>query len=233
MLFNLGEQTKIQKTKAENLFNTETMLQVSEIKDDTILLKDWGLRTILKVEGLNLDLKNFEEVNIILEQYKRFLNGLQFPIQIVIRNDYLDLSQYLEYLSGNLKKLTNPTLKDQGEKYFEFLQDIDAKQGMIFNKSFYIVVPYSVGEDDKAQIKKWWFTKLLTVLDSKDSVEQIVSRYRIFLKGKSMLESRCNVLKDGLQGMGLSTSVLATSEIIGLLFSFYNPLLHKSQSRIS
>ncbi len=232
MLFDLWEQKKIQHTKWENLFNTETMLQVSEIKDDTIILKDWGLRTIMKVEGLNLDLKNFEEVNIILEQYKRFLNGLQFPIQIVIRNDYLDLSQYLEYLMGNLNALTNPVLKEQGQRYYSFLQDIDAKQGMIFNKSFYIVVPYSIGEADKDQIQKWWFTKFLNVLNAKDSVEQIISRYRTFLKGKTMLTSRCSVLADGLRGIGLSTRILGTSDIISLLFSFYNPLLHKSQSRI-
>lgn len=233
MLFNLWEQNKIQKTKAENLFNAETMMQVSEIKDDIILLKDGGLRKILKVEWLNFDLKNYEEINIILEQYKRFLNGLQFPIQIVIRNDYLDLSKYLSYLTTNIRKLNNLTLKQQGQKYFEFLQNIDAKQGMIFNKSFFIIVPYFPWNDDKHQIKKGWFTKVLMVLDTKDSVEKIVSRYRMFLKGKNMLTSRCNILQDGLQSLGLSTTHLTTADIISLLFSFYNPLLHKSQSRIS
>lgn len=232
MLFTLWEQKKIQKGKNENLFNTETMMYVSEIKDNTILLKDSGLRSILKVEWLNLDLKNYDEVNIILEQYKRFLNGLSFPIQIVVRNDYLDLSQYLQYLSNNLKKLSNPTLKQQGKKYFDFLESIDAKQGMIFNKSFYIVVPYYPWENDKSEIRKWWFSKLLGVLNSKDSVEQIVTRYRSFLKGKSSLESRCNVLVDGLTSIGLTTKILSTADIIALLFSFYNPLLHKSQSRI-
>ncbi len=232
MLFTLWEQKNIQQGKNENLFNTETMMYVSEIKDDTILLKDSGLRAILKVEGMNLDLKNYDEVNIILEQYKRFLNGLGFPIQIIVRSDYLDLSEYLQYLQNNLNKLSNMTLKQQGKKYFEFLENIDAKQGMIFNKSFYIVVPYYPWESDKSEIRKWWMSKFLWVLNSKDSVEQIVSRYRTFLKWKSSLVSRCNVLTDGLNGIGLTTKVLSTAEIISLLFSFYNPLLHKSQSRI-
>ncbi len=232
MLFDLGEQNKVQKGKTENLFNTETMMQVSEIKDNTILLKDSWLRAILRVEGLNLDLKNYDEVSVILEQYKRFLNGLSFPIQIVIRNDYLDLSEYLQYLASNLKELTNPTLKQQGQKYFDFLENIDAKQGMIFTKSFYIVVPYYLGEDDRSEIRKGWFSKLLGALNAKDSTEQIVMRYRSFLKGKNSLKSRCNVLIDGLNWIGLHTKVLSTAEIISLLFSFYNPLLHKSQSRI-
>jgi len=50
------------------------MLSISEIKSDTIILKDGGIRAILKVSGLNLDLKNFDEQNIIIEQYKKFLN---------------------------------------------------------------------------------------------------------------------------------------------------------------
>jgi hypothetical protein len=50
------------------------MLPISEIKNDTIILKDGGIRAILKVDGVNLDLKNFEEQEILLEQYKRFLN---------------------------------------------------------------------------------------------------------------------------------------------------------------
>ena len=86
-LFNLWEQTEIQKTKPENMFNTETMLPISEIKSDTIILKDWWLRSILKIEWINLDLKNSDEIQIVLEQYKRFLNGLWFPIQIIVRNN--------------------------------------------------------------------------------------------------------------------------------------------------
>ena len=71
-LFNLWEQLLIQKPKTENMFNTETMLPISEIKSDTIILKDSWLRCILKVEWINLDLKNSDEISIILEQYKRF-----------------------------------------------------------------------------------------------------------------------------------------------------------------
>jgi len=40
MLFNIGEQSKVQKGRTDNAFNTETMLAVSEIKNDTVILKD-------------------------------------------------------------------------------------------------------------------------------------------------------------------------------------------------
>ncbi|MCK9467182.1 MAG: hypothetical protein M0P94_02540 [Candidatus Absconditabacterales bacterium] len=218
---------KNQKTPAQ--FNTETMIPISEIKNDVVILKDGGLRSILKVEGINLDLKNAEDQQIILEQYKKFLNGLGFPIQIIVRNNYLDLSSYLSYINKNLTNIINPTLKQTGESYYRFLENIDNQQGLIYEKSFYIVVPYYIGEKDETSIKKSWFTKFLDVLNSKDNTEKIVERYRGFQKGKNMLDSRCNLLTDGLASIGIRTEKLGTSEIISLLFNYYNPLLHNAQ----
>lgn len=228
-LLNLWEQMNIQKQKTENLFNTETMLPISEIKNDTIILKDGWLRSILKVEWINLDLKNFEEQQIVLEQYKRFLNWLWFPIQIIVRNNYLDLSWYLGYINNNLSKVINPTLKKTWESYYRFLENIDSKQWLIYEKSFYIVVPYYLWEKDESNIKKSWLTKLLDVLNSKDNVEKIVERYRWFQKWKSMLDTRCNLIIEGLSSIWINTEKIPTWDIISLLFNYYNPLLHNAQ----
>lgn len=233
MLFDLWDQSQIQKSKHDKVFNTETMLPISEIKWDTIILKDWGLRAILKVEWLNLDLKNFDEQQIVLEQYKRFLNGLDFPIQILIRNSYLDLSDYINYMTANVGRIDNKTLKWQWEEYLKFLEDIDLKQGLIYTKEFFIVVPYYQGEKDNEEINKPWRSKLMAVLEAKDNVEKIVSRYRLFLKWRKMLETRCNLLIDGLSAIGIPTEKLWLSDIVSLLFRCYNPLLHSSQSKIN
>jgi len=232
-LFNLWDQLKIQKTKIDNLFNTETMLPISEIKSDTIILKDGGIRAILKVDGVNLDLKNFDEQEILLEQYKRFLNWLSFPIQIIVRNNYLDLSKYLNYIWANLSKITNPTLKATWDGYLKFLQDIDSKQGLIFEKTFYIVVPFYDDDQNEKDIKKSRFSKLLNVLNAKDDVESIVERYRQFNKGKNMLDMRCNLISEWLNSIGINTDRMETGEIISLLFNYYNPLLHNAQSTLN
>lgn len=232
-LFNLWEQDKIKKNNKDNLFNTETMLPISEIKNDTVILKDSGIRAILKVDGVNLDLKNFDEQEILLEQYKRFLNWLSFPIQIVIRNNYLDLSKYLNYISKNLDKITNPTLKSTWDSYFKFLQNIDSKQWLIYEKTFYIIIPFYDDDQNEKDIKKPWFSKLLNVLNTKDDVESIVARYRQFNKGKNMLDMRCNLVVEWLNSIGITTERMSTSEIISLLFNYYNPLLHNAQSNMN
>lgn len=230
MLLNLFNQNKIQKTKRENLFNTETMLPISEIRNDTIIMKDWGLRVILRINGINLDLKNGDEQQMVLEQYKKFLNWMEYPIQILVRNTFLDLWNYLNYITQNVQGIENPTLKAQGEAYFRFLQGIDMQQGLIYNKEFYIIVPYYEDEQDKTQIQRSRWGKLLDVLNAKDTIEKIVSRYRVFLKCKNGLDTRVNLIIEGLYGMGIGAEKITTSDIISLIFRCYNPLIHGSQA---
>jgi hypothetical protein len=65
------------------------------------------------VTGLNIELRNYDEQIVVVEQYKRFLNGLDFPIQILIRNNYLELSDYITYMSEHVDRIDNPALKQQ------------------------------------------------------------------------------------------------------------------------
>ena len=225
------EKSKVKKWKADNLFNTETMLPISEVKNGIVILKDWWLRSIIKVEGLNLDLKNFDEQQVILEQYKRFLNWLAFPIQILIRNTYLDLTEYLSYLKKNLKWIDNPALKRQWDNYITFLEWIDNQQWLIYVKEFYIVIPYYWDERDAEQVNRSRWDKFLNVLNAKDDVEMIVERYRTFIKCEQNIQTRENVLISGLNDLWMSAERLDIASVVSLLFRMYNPLLDSSQAR--
>jgi len=230
MLFNLWDQAKIQHKNHDSIFNTETMLSFSEIRNNTMILKDGWLRAILKVTGLNLDLKNYDEQEIILQQYKRFLNSLSFPIQILIRNTYLDLSGYINYVRKNLQKITNKTLLGQGEEYAKFLENIDLQQWLIFVKEFYIIIPYYADGNDNKQVNKKRYQKLMNVLNAKDSVEKVVAKYRWFIKNKNQIDTRCSLITEWLGSLWIKSERANTSEIINLLFRYYNPLLHNAQA---
>lgn len=225
------DKTKIKKAQPDSLFNTETMLPISEVKNGIVILKDWWLRSIIKVEWLNLDLKNYDEQQVILEQYKRFLNWLAFPIQILIRNTYLDLTEYLSYLRKNLKEIENPALKNQWQSYLSFLEGIDDQQWLIYVKEFYVVIPYYWDERDAEQVNRSWWDKFLNVLNSKDDVEMIVDRYRTFIKSEQNIQTRENVLIAWLNDLWMSAERLDTAWVISLLFRMYNPLLDSSQAR--
>lgn len=230
-MVSLLEEKLIQKgKKSDQVYNTETMLPISEIQEDTVILKDGWLRAIIKVEWLNLDLRNDDEVMMILEQYKRFINSLDFPIQILIRNTYLDLTQYIDHMQKNVQQITAPLLKDQGEQYISFLDKISSQQGLIFIKEFYVVIPYYSESNKNEMIKKPRWQKLLMVLDAKDGIDKIVGRYRAFIKHRRRLDIRANLVIEWLKGAGLRTERLELKHIVSLLFSSYNPAVHVSQS---
>ncbi len=225
------DKSKVKKKKADNMFNTEAMLPISEVKNGIVILKDWGMRSIIKVEWLNLDLKNYDEQQVVLEQYKRFLNWLAFPIQILIRNTYLDLTEYLSYLKKNLNEIDNPALKRQWDNYISFLEGIDNQQWLIYVREFYIVIPYYWDERDAEQVNKSRWDKFLNFLNAKEDVEAIVERYRTFIKYEQNIQTRENVLIAGLNDLWMSAERLDTAWVVSLLFRMYNPLLDSSQAR--
>lgn len=230
-MFGFGaEKDKIQKGIKNNPFNTETMLPISEIRGNTIVLKDSGLRAILKVTGLNIDLRNYDEQEVVVEQYKRFLNGLDFPIQILIRNTYLELSDYIQYMHEHVNRIDNKALKEQGDSYITFLDQINTKQGLIYVKEFYIVIPYYPLEEDKLNVRKPRWRKFLDALSKMETPEKIVQRYRVLLKHEKYLETRVNVISEGLKGLWMYAERLDLTDILSLLFKCYNPDAHKDQA---
>jgi len=224
----------MKKKKPEQLFSTEHMLPISELRGDTIILKDGGLRAILRVDGVNLDLKDGDEQAIIIERYKRFLNGLDFPLQIHVRNTYLDLTPYVTYMQDHVTKIENDALKAQGDAYVSFLQQINVAQGLLYVKEFYIVIPlYDGGKGEESMMKPSWIDKIMKALSPRDSAESIVGRYRSFLRKKSELDSRCAVIGEGLQALGMRVERTQTTDLVSLLFQTYNPSLHKGQSTMA
>ena len=226
------QNNKIHENAKNSVFDTENMLPISEIRWDCLILKDGGLRSIIKIDGLNLDLKSYEEQEQIIEQYKKFLNWLDFPIQIFVHNSYLDLTDYIEYMKDKTKNIVNDNLKSYSEQYISFMDNINNKEWLIFIKEFYVIVPYYELEDDAEKMHKARWMKILDVLDIKDSAEKIVERYRWFIKNKKFLDLRANIIIENLKSIWVNAQILNTDQIISLLFRFYNPASQWQQAEI-
>jgi hypothetical protein len=54
-------------------------------------MKDGSSRMVLKVNAVNFNLKSEEEQDSIIYSYQRFLNTLNFPIQIIVRSLKVDI----------------------------------------------------------------------------------------------------------------------------------------------
>ena len=120
-------------------------LDIAEIRDDLVILKDGTLRSVLLVSSINFALKSVDEQNAIVQAYMQFLNGLEFPIQVVIQSRRMNIDTYVRTLDENEKNQTNDLLKRQIHDYREFVKQL-VKMGDIMQKRFYVVVPYSSGD---------------------------------------------------------------------------------------
>src|SRR6185369_17923536 len=102
---------EMQKKKAAPGKTTQSFLRISEIKSDTVVLDDGTMRAILAVSSTNFDLKSQDEQNSIIFNFQRFLNSLDFPVQILMQSRKMEISGYIEKLKRLTEKQTNELLR--------------------------------------------------------------------------------------------------------------------------
>ncbi len=195
--------------------STQKYVDVEEIKDGVIVLKNGSLRMIILVSSINFDLKSTEEQDAIINQYQNFLNSLDFPVQIVVSSRKLNVKPYLEFLKAKEDQQANELLRLQISEYINFIKNL-TEVSNIMSKFFYIVVPFSPSETKKGG----FFEKISSIFNPK----QVISQKReLFGTYENQLLQRADHIIAGLSGIGVKVTPLNTGEIIELLYNSYNP----------
>lgn len=212
-----------EKTKGKKSSNASTQqyLDILEIKDDVVIMRDGTLRAVLLVSSINFALKSEDEQNAIISSYISFLNNINTPIQIVIQSRDLNIDNYIEYLKVKEKEQTNRLLKIQTAEYIEYIKDL-VSIGKIMNKKFFVVVPYSPFSDKHksflAQLSETF--KPATILRLKEVK---------FNKYKESLSRRVDSVASALMSLGVDVKQMNTQELIELYYNSYNPETAKNQ----
>ena len=114
---------------------TQDFVQVKEIRDGIVVLKDGTMLMIFMCSSLNFALKSADEQQAITLQYQNFLNSLDFTFQIVVQSRRLDIRPYLTSLSERMGLQSNELLKIQLKEYINFIRSFT--EGVsIMEKSF-------------------------------------------------------------------------------------------------
>lgn len=199
-------------------------LRIAEIRDNTLVLKNGGLRAILKVSSLNFNLKSEAEQKAIIYSYQSFLNTLDFPIQIVIRSRKLDLDNYIDKLKTLAEKQTNSLLQKQTYEYADYIRRL-IEYADIMEKEFYVVVPL----DPMRAVHQNFIEKFWGRMHPADTIASITKRHQEFDQLKKNLNQRTTTIKTGLENCGLKTEVLLTTDLIALFYQIYNPLTARTE----
>lgn len=209
------------KGKKNSSVSTQQYLDILEIKDDVVVMRDGTLRAVLLVSSINFALKSEDEQNAIISSYISFLNNISTPIQIVIQSRDLNIDNYIEYLKAKEKEQTNRLLKIQTAEYIEYIKEL-VSIGKIMNKKFFVVVPYSPFSDKHksflAQLSETF--KPATILRLKEAK---------FNKYKESLSRRVDSVASALMSLGVDVKQMNTQELIELYYNSYNPETSKNQ----
>lgn len=177
---------------------TQEHLEIADIKNDILILKDGGGAMVLQIGAVNFGLLSEEEQIAIISAFAQMLNSLSFSIQILIRSERLDISSYLTLLETALKKQTNPLLSRIMQDYFRFIQTTIKEQDVL-DKTFYIIIPL--------------FSLELGLTPSRELLEQ---------KIKTILLPRRDQIIRQLGRIGLRANQLTGDQLLKLFFAIYN-----------
>jgi len=192
---------------------TQQFLEIDQIKEGTVILRNGALRGVLMVSSLNFALKSDEEQNAILYQFQNFLNSLDFSVQVFIQSRKLNITGYLEKLEELEEKQTNELLKIQTREYQEFIKSL-IEAGSIMSKNFFVIVPFN----PLGMVKPTAYKQLFT----KPTVRKILTEGE-FQRYRFQLWQRMEFIALGLKRCGLRAVPLNTEELIELFWSIYHP----------
>lgn len=194
---------------------TQLFLDIYDITDDVLLLKDGSSSIILTVNAMNFGLLAEPEQDAIMYAYAGLLNSLNYPIQIVIRSQTKDVTSYLNLLKEEEEKMVSDVKRNWISRYRSFVSEL-IKERNVLDKKFYVVV--------SASSLEMGLLPPSSVLPGQNKIDlSTIERSVILEKAKEILEPRRDHLLGQLARIGLYGYQLATQEIIQLFYLSYNP----------
>ncbi len=203
---------------------TQRFLDIAEIREDAVILKDGTLRAVIMVSSINFALKSVDEQQATIQSYMQFLNGLEYPLQVVIQSRKMNIDPYIMALNEQEEKITNELLRTQIRDYRAFISEL-VSLGEIMQKQFFAIVPYDPAIDKG---RNFW-TKLSEAIRPASVVRLSEKNFQ---DRRQSLMQRVNIVRGGLTSMGLKSVQLDTQGLIELYYSVYNPEVFDTQKLV-
>lgn len=198
--------------------STRDFVEIADIRETVLILKNGSLRSIVEVNSTNFELKSADEQIAIVRAFQNFLNAVDFPLQIAVSSRKLDINPYLKSLDEIIEKQENELLRIQAVEYTRFIRGL-TELANIMSKKFYIVVPFYAIESPAGKTS---FFDALTSIFAPSKFLKTLSDEELETY-KTQLNQRIDIITEGVGGMGLETKLLGKTEIMNLFYQYYNP----------
>lgn len=192
--------------------STQNELPLADILHDIVIYKDGGAALIMESSSLNFGLLSDREQQAVIAAYAALLNSFTFTVQIVVRSQRKDISNYLKYLDKTYKESGNTKLKDIMQDYKRFIKEAITKKNVL-SKKFYIVIPLSSLE--------LGVTKSFLATTRRKGPLPFTKDY-VLKKAVTILYPKRDHLMRQAGRLGISLKQLKNQELVALFYDIYN-----------
>ena len=200
---------------AEISSSTQKFTDIFDITNNMLILNDGSVSQIIEVGTINFGLLSEEEQDAAIYAYAGILNSLGFPIQIIVRSQAKDVTNYLNSLVEAENNASNPNHKAQIARYREFVRTW-VKTSNILDKTFYVVITASALDLGIGTAKNV-FNSTATVNLDRYELAPIIE------KANGVLNPMRDHLISQFGRIGLYAHQINTQEIIKIFYQSYNP----------
>ncbi|HUD44742.1 MAG TPA: hypothetical protein VMR41_04325 [Patescibacteria group bacterium] len=184
---------------------TQHFTEIVDIIDNIVILAGGYACCVIELTATNFALLSQEEQNAKIYNYAALLNSLSFPIQVLVRNKRVDVTEYMQQLDNAERLTLNPKLKQQIEQYKAFVEEM-VTVNTVLNKQFYIIISYSSLEGG-----------LAAVAPGKGSQRNVFIQ-----SAQKTLLSKAESIHGQLSQIAASTKLLEREELIKLFYDIFN-----------
>ncbi len=188
-------------------------LPIADVLENIVLFKNGGAALVLESTSLNFGLLSEKEQQAVIVSYAAFLNSLSFSVQILIRSQRKDISNYLSFLDQAGQKISNPKLQVIMAGYKNFISETIKKKNVL-GKRFFIIIPFSNLE--------LGITKSFLATTKKSGPLPFPKNYVIKKAKIALYPKRDHIIRQAGR-LGLKLKQLTTEQLINLFYETYNP----------
>ena len=189
------------------LASVQEQLPLEAITGDVVRLRSGDYRAVLQTGSVNFALKSEAEQEAILSGYRRFLNSLAYPLQVLVRVLPTDVERYLAGLRGSDSARGGTMLRRLAADHEAFVRGI-ARERTLLDRRFYVIVPAGIDGSPKRRRPGWpWLSRSSEA--GRHGSEQLLAASR-------RLAFRCGELIEGLSAFGVEARRLDGEQLVGL-----------------
>ena len=182
---------------------TRRFVHLVDVTSDTLVLPHDTYVRVVEASGVNFDLLSADEQRERILSFAGWLNGLDFPVQVIARPDAFHSVPYLKDLVEREAREGSPVVKTQIQSFAVFFHETVSQA---LDRRFYVVAR----------------VRLPDAVPNLYRNGQSTSPNRKAKAAKEILDLRSRSLVEGLVSIGLEARSLEGDELVTLLRNYYH-----------